>query len=91
MAMNPGYRKLLADRAARYHLSDAQKQYLKRLLNEAIVHLMPGGTGLDPHHLESTTRKAASFAIQRLLDCKKNNWKPLIENDEFWFWRGFQE
>lgn len=91
MAMNKGYRQLLADRAARYRLTDAQKSYLKLLLNEAFAKGMPGGTGLDPHHLENTPRKSASFAINRLLECKKNNWQPLIANDEFWFWRGFKE
>lgn len=89
--MNPGYRKLLADRSARYHLSGAQEAYLKRLLIEATVNRMPDPTGLDHHHLENTTRKAASFAIQWILDCKKAGWKRLVEGDEFWFWRGFVE
>lgn len=91
MAMNPGYRKLLADRAARYHISGPQETYLKRLLNEAFSKGLTVQHGLDSHHLSTTTRKAASFAIDRLIKAKNNNWKPLIENDEFWFWRGFQE
>ncbi len=68
--------------------TDAQLSYLRRLLNEAFANRMPGRTGLDAHHLENTTRAQASFAIERLKACKANGWKPLVENDEFWFWSG---
>jgi hypothetical protein len=75
----------------RGRITDPQAQYLRRLLNEAFANRMPGSTGLDAHHLERTSRAAASFAIERLKACKANGWKPLIENEEFWFWRGFKE
>jgi hypothetical protein len=88
--MNPGFRRKLAQQAAAYRATDAQIQYLRRLLDEAFVNLAQLGCGLDRHHLQDTPRKQASFAIERLKACKANGWKPLIENDEFWFWRGFQ-
>ena len=89
--MNPGFRRKLNAQAAEYRATDSQIQYLRRLLDEAFVHLMPGRTGLDRNHLQDTPRKQASFAIDRLKACKANGWKPLIENDEFWFWRGYAE
>jgi len=91
MAMNKGYRQLLADRAAAYHISGPQASYLKILLNEAFSKGLGCPGALDKHHLSGMTRKAASFAINRLIECKKNNWQPLIANDEFWFWKGFKE
>lgn len=87
--MNAGYAQTLARRAAAYEATGAQIAYLKRLLDEAFVHLARLGSGLDRHHLNGIERKKASFAIDRIRACRANGWKPLIENDEFWFWRGF--
>lgn len=85
------YRQKIARQQAAYRATDSQIQYLRSLLNEAFANLMPGRTGLDANHLQDTPRKQASFAIDRLKACKANGWKPLIPDDEFWFWRGFTE
>ncbi len=70
------------------YITDRQKLYLKLLLNEAFSRNCNLGAGLDPHHLSDMRFEDASFAIDRILKTKANGWKPLIENDDFWFWRG---
>lgn len=77
-----------APRAPRGRITDAQRQYLARLLNEAFANLAPLRCALDARHLDNVSRAEASFAIDRIKACKANGWKPLIEGDEFWFWRG---
>lgn len=70
-------------------ITEAQASYLRRLLDAAFANYATLGAGLDRHHLDRITRAEASFAIDRLKACKVNGWKPLIEGDDFWFWRGF--
>ncbi len=72
------------------YITEAQSRYLARLLNEAFANGARLGSGLDSHHLSETTKKAAAFAIERIKACKANGWKPLVSDDDFWFWRGFQ-
>lgn len=64
--MGRSFRGLVAARRARYLASDAQVVYLRRLLDEAFARHVDHGTGLDRHHLESTTREYASTAIEQL-------------------------
>ena len=55
--------------------TDAQRDYLRRLLDEAFVHHYAHDTGLDRHHLGRVSKREASAAIDRLLAAKKGGWK----------------
>lgn len=59
----------------RYYASDAQRAYLKLLLNEAFAHLYTHGTGIDPHHMDRLTKTEASAAIAQLKTAKEKGWK----------------
>lgn len=59
---------------ARYLATDAQKAYLRRLLDEAFAHRFTHGLCLDPHHLDRLPKTEASAAISALLAAKARNW-----------------
>lgn len=59
---------------ARYLATDAQKAYLRRLLNEAFAHRFTHGLRIDPHHLEGLPKTEASAAISMLLAARARNW-----------------
>lgn len=74
--MNREYRAKLQARSDRYHATEAQIIYLRRLLDEAFAHCYSGpSTCYDRHHLDRVTRSEASAAIANLLNVKAKGWK----------------
>jgi hypothetical protein len=73
--MNAYLRARQAAVRARLYATDAQRDYLRRLLDEAFAnHHGTGGTHLDRNHLERVTKAEASEAISKLLAAKRDNW-----------------
>jgi hypothetical protein len=76
--MNRYHANLLKQARQRLYATDAQKQYLKRLLIEAFSHHYKGHANCyDYHHLDNVTKQQASDAIQELLYAKKRNWDKI--------------
>ena len=58
------------------YATDAQRSYLRRLLNEHFVKHCAVRMYLDPHHLpERMTKQEASRYIGELKTLKANGWK----------------
>lgn len=74
--MNRKYLAAVRGRLERtYYASDAQKLYVRRLLNEAFAHHYVHGLRLDPNHLDRLLKTEASDAIEKLKTAKQNGWK----------------
>jgi hypothetical protein len=61
-------------------ITGPQESYLKRLANEAFVHLVR--SGVDAHHLDRLTKQEASAAIARLIELKQAGWPRQPERSE---------
>lgn len=58
-----------------HYITDAQKVYLRRLLNEAFAARFETKLRLDPRHLDSLFKTEASAAIAQLVAWKEAGWK----------------
>lgn len=64
----------------RYYASDAQQQYLARLLHEAFARRYTHGLCLDPRQLGGVPRTEASAAIDNLAKARDRGWAA-VKND----------
>lgn len=62
------------NRNPNYLATDAQKSYLKRLLQEAFAIGFVHRTGIDWHHMDRTTKEEAVKAITTLVEAKRRGW-----------------